>query len=306
MNPLSTPIDISPEVTLALQENRPVVALESSLICQGLPEPENLEIALASEAILRGHNVVPATIAILEGKARLGLSEEQIRWLAAHREIPKVNLANLAATLAQGQSGACTVSATLTLAARAGIQVMATGGIGGVHRDADRSFDLSSDLTALAQCPLMVVCAGAKAILALPQTLEALETLGVPVAGWKTSRLPAFYSRDSGCALELRFDSKRQAVDLYRAQRALNLPQGLLIGNPIPEAVEIPREEIEPWIEQALEQAQRENIHGKAMTPFLLSRLKQLSGDRTLRANLALIENNVRLAAALAREMAGQ
>jgi pseudouridine-5'-phosphate glycosidase len=301
---LAPPIDISPEVEFALKESRPVVALESSLICQGLPEPENLEIALSSEAILRGHNVVPATIAILEGKAHIGLSEEQIRWLAAHREISKANLANLAAILAQGQSGACTVSATLTLAARAGIQVMATGGIGGVHRDADRTFDLSSDLTALAQCPLMVVCAGAKAILALPQTLEALETLGVQVAGWKTSRLPAFYSRDSGCALELRFDSERQAVELYRAQRALDLPQGLLIGNPIPEEMEIPREEIEPWIEQALQQARRENIQGKALTPFLLSRLKQLSGNRTLRANLALIENNVRLAAALAREMA--
>jgi len=304
MDPLSPLVEISPEVELARKENRPVVALESSLICQGLPEPENLEIALASEAILRGHNVVPATIAILDGKAHIGLSEEQLRWLAAHRGIPKANLANLAATLAQGQSGACTVSATLTLAARTGIRVMATGGIGGVHRDADRSFDLSCDLTALAQCPLIVVCAGAKAILALPQTLEALETLGVPVAGWKTSRLPAFYSRDSGCALELRCDSERQVVDLYRAQRALHLPQGLLIGNPIPPEMEIPREEIKPWIEQALQQARRENIHGKALTPFLLSRLRQLSGARTLHVNLALIENNVRLAAALAREMA--
>jgi pseudouridine-5'-phosphate glycosidase len=303
MTHFSPLIDISPEVTLALKENRPIVALESSLICQGLPEPENLEVALASEAILRGHNVVPATIALLEGKAHIGLSEEQIRWLAAHREIPKANLANLAAILAQGRSGACTVSATLTLAARTGIQVMATGGIGGVHRDAERTFDLSCDLTALAQCPLIVVCAGAKAILALPQTLEALETLGVPVAGWKTSQLPAFYSRDSGCALELRFDSERQAVELYRTQRALDLPQGLLIGNPIPEEMEIPARK-SSLDRTGATTAQRENIHGKALTPFLLSRLKQLSGDRTLRANLALIENNVRLAAALAREMA--
>jgi len=242
-------------------------------------------------------------IAILEGKAHIGLSEEQIRWLAAHREIPKANLANLAAILAQGQSGACTVSATLTLAARAGIQVMATGGIGGVHRDADRSFDLSCDLTALAQCPLIVVCAGAKSILDLPSTLEMLETMGVPVLGYGTDEFPAFFSRSSGFKTSARVDSPQEVANFARAHWDIGMPSAILVCQPIAEEDEIPREEIDPIEKQASREAQEQKISGQALTPFLLQRVNELTNGKSMRANLAFLLNNAHLAAQIAKLM---
>jgi len=298
---MPSPLFVSKEVEQALEQARPVVALESSLISQGLPRPCNLEIALRSEALLRREGVTPATVAILDGRAHVGLSEQQIERLAEHDEIAKVNLCNLPALLAKSESGACTVAGTLWPASKAGVRVMATGGIGGVHRDVAHSMDISSDLTALARYPMVVVSAGIKSVLALAETLEVLETLGVPVVGWKTSELPAFYCRASGCRLEMRVDSAEEVAAIERNAHAMGYPGAILVMNPIPVEDEIPRVEIEPWIEQALQTATESGVRGKALTPFLLSRLEQLSGRRTLEANLALIENNVRRAAEIAK-----
>ncbi len=295
---------IREEVREALSRGAPVVALESSLICQGLPPPNNVEIAQKSERLLRDQGVIPATVAILEGKAHVGLSDQQLRWLADQPNVSKANLSNLAILLGSGQTGACTVSATIALASEAGIRVMATGGIGGVHRGAEESMDISSDLVALARCPMVVVSAGVKAVLDLPKTLESLETHGVSVVGWRTDEFPAFYSRTSGCRLETQVDQVREIAQVFGRLRDLRLPGGVLVANPVPAEAEIPASEIQPWIDAALEEAQAAGVRGKALTPFLLSRLEQLSGGRTLQANLAVIENNVKLAAEIARAMA--
>lgn len=292
------------KVRRAVQREEPVVALESSLICQGLPFPHNLDIARKSERLLEEQGVTPATVAILEGKAHIGLTDEQLRWLAEHPEVPKANLANLAILLGCGENGACTVSATVSLAAEAGIRVMATGGIGGVHREAEQSMDISGDVVALARCPIIVVSAGAKAVLDLPKTLEAFETYGVPVVGWKTDEFPAFYSRTSGCRLETKVEQVQEISRIFGRLRGLRFPGGVLVANPVPAEAEIPASEIEPWIEAALEEARAEGARGKALTPYLLSRLEQLSAGRTLETNLAIIENNVRLAAEIARALA--
>ena len=278
----------------------PVVALESTVIAHGLPAPHNLETARACEAAVRAAGARPATIAIIDGQPVIGLDEAQMQAVAESRDVAKVNLANLASVISAGRCGATTVAATLHLARRAGIHVFATGGIGGVHRGAAASFDISADLTALARYPLVVVCAGAKAILDLPKTLEALETLGVPVVGYGTDELPAFYSRASGLRLELRADAPAEVAALARTHWQYGGAGAVLVVAPVPVEDEIPAHEISGLIDDALAAATQQQISGKAVTPFLLAQLAERSGGRSLRANMSLLRHNARLAGEIA------
>ncbi len=280
-----------------------VVALESTVIAHGLPVPHNLQLARDCEAIVREQNAEPATIGIVAGRTVIGLDEAQLSEMASRNDVAKVNLSNLAQILTEQKWGATTVAASLCLAQRAGLRVFATGGIGGVHRGAGESFDISADLTALARFPLITVCAGAKAILDLPKTMEALETLGVPVVGYQTDELPAFYSRMSGIALDLHADTPVQVAMLARTHWELGNTSAVLVVNPIPPADEIPAHEIADVIEEALTAAQEQNILGKAVTPFLLARIAEKTQGRSLQANLALLKNNARLAAQIACEL---
>jgi pseudouridine-5'-phosphate glycosidase len=294
-------LDLQPEVAAALAAGAPVVALESTLIAHGMPWPHNLETGQRLEAEVRGHGAVPATIAVMHGRLKAGLSDDELQVLARQGpSIPKASRCDLAALLARGAHGATTVAATMIVAALAGIRVFATGGIGGVHRGAERSFDISADLLELAQTPVAVVCAGAKSILDLGLTLEVLETQGVPVVGYRTGTLPAFYVRDSGHRLAQRVDSPEDAARLLQAQWTLGLKGGVVLANPIPPAHEMPRERIDAAIAQALAEADAQGIHGKASTPFLLARVAALTGDDSLQANIALVLNNARLAAQVA------
>jgi pseudouridylate synthase len=293
-------LEIAPEVRAALAESRPVVALESTIISHGLPAPRNLETARQLEAELRAGGAVPATVALMDGRIRVGLSGGDLERLAGEEKVAKVSRADLPAVLAAGATGATTVAATMICAALAGIRVFATGGIGGVHRGAAESFDVSADLQELGRTPVAVVCAGAKAILDLPKTLEVLETLGVPVIGYRCDSLPAFYSRDSDLAVPLRCDSAAEIAQVMAAKWELGLSGGLVIANPIPAEQEIPAAEIAAWIDAALAEAGRQGIRGKEVTPFLLARLEALSGGASLEANVALVLNNARLAAAIA------
>ncbi|HWQ32819.1 MAG TPA: pseudouridine-5'-phosphate glycosidase [Blastocatellia bacterium] len=279
---------------------RPLVALESTVIAHGLPAPHNLETARACEAAVRAAGAQPATIAIIDGQPVIGLDETQMQAIAERRDVAKVNLANLAGVIGAGRTGATTVAATLHLARRAGIHVFATGGIGGVHRGAAASFDISADLTALARYRLIVVCAGAKAILDLPKTLEALETLGVPVVGYGTDELPAFYSRASGLRLELRADTPAEVAALARTHWEYGCSGAVLVVAPVPVEDEVPAAEISELIEEALAEAAQQNISGKAVTPFLLGRIAERSGGRALQANISLLRNNARIAAEIA------
>ncbi len=297
-------VEILPEVQEALAARRPVVALESTIITHGMPSPRNLETARAVAAAVRAGGAVPATIAILDGRIRIGLEPNELERLAGERDVAKVSRADLPAVLAAGGAGSTTVAATMICADLAGIRVFATGGIGGVHRGAELSFDVSADLQELARTPLAVVCAGAKAILDLPKTLEVLETLGVPVIGYGCDELPAFYSRASGLAVPLRRDSAAEIAAVMRTKWDLNLAGGLVIANPIPAAAEIPAAEIAGQIESALAEAAAQGIQGKAVTPFLLARLEELSGGASLDANVALVLNNARLAAEIATAFA--
>ena len=275
------------------------VALESTVIAHGLPYPQNLETALRLEAIVREEDAVPCTIGIISGDAIVGLSEAQIRLLATEVDVQKVSWRDLPIVTSQGGHGATTVAATMWLAHRRNVQVFATGGIGGVHRGG--GFDISNDLEALAQVPMVVVCAGAKAILDLAATREMLEMRGVTVVGYQTDEMPAFYSRTSGLPVDIRCDTPEAVADVVRARRDLGLPGATLVTVPIPEAAAIPREEIEPAIAQALDEADARGLRSAEVTPFLLARLGELTGDRSLRANLALLENNARVAARIAR-----
>lgn len=293
-------LEVAPEVRAALAEGRPVVALESTIISHGLPAPRNLETARQLEAELRGGGAVPATVALMDGRIRVGLSAGELERLAGAEEVAKVSRADLPAVLAAGATGATTVAATMICAELAGIRVFATGGIGGVHRGAAESFDVSADLQELARTPVAVVCAGAKAILDLPKTLEVLETLGVPVIGYGCDELPAFYSRESGLAVPLRRDSAAEIAAVMRAKWDLALGGGLVIANPIPSEQEIPAAEVAAWIDAALAEAGRQGVRAKEVTPFLLARLEALSGGASLEANVALVLNNARLAAAIA------
>ncbi|WP_193369724.1 pseudouridine-5'-phosphate glycosidase [Pelagibius marinus] len=293
-------VEILPEVQEALAAGRPVVALESTIITHGMPAPRNLKTARAVAREVRAGGAVPATIAILDGRIRIGLEPDELERLAGERDVAKVSRADLPAVLAAGGVGSTTVAATMICAALAGIRVFATGGIGGVHRGAELSFDVSADLQELARTPVAVVCAGAKAILDLPKTLEVLETLGVPVIGHGCDELPAFYSRASGLAVPLRRDSAAEIATVMRTKWDLNLGGGLVVANPIPAEAEIPAAEIAGHIDTALAEAAAQSIQGKEVTPFLLARLEELSGGASLDANVALVLNNARLAAEIA------
>jgi pseudouridine-5'-phosphate glycosidase len=299
-----TDFSITADVAAALMAGRGVVALESTVIAHGLPAPHNLALARECEALVRERGAAAATVGIIAGRATVGLSESQLEELAARTDVAKVNLSNLAHVIATGRWGATTVAATMQLAARAGIRVFATGGIGGVHRGAEQSFDVSADLTALSRFPLVVVCAGAKAILDLPKTLEVLETLGVPVVGYQTDELPAFYSRTSGLRLDLRADTPGEITALARAHWELGNTGAMLVTVPVPATDEVPAEEIAAIIDEAIAEAARRNVSGKAVTPFLLARIAERSGGRALGANLALLKNNARLAAEIASALA--
>jgi pseudouridine-5'-phosphate glycosidase len=306
--PTMTPnpcLDLHPEVAQALAAGRPVVALESTIISHGMPYPQNVATAMRVEAEVRAHGAVPATVAIVDGRLKAGLSAQQVEQLGrSGREVAKVSRRDIPFIVAAGQTGATTVAATMIIAAQAGIAVFATGGIGGVHRGAAHSFDVSADLQELACTPVAVVCAGAKSILDLRLTLEYLETQGVPVIGHGTDLLPAFYTRDSEFKVDYRLDSAAEIARVMRAKWAMGLRGGLVVANPIPQAYAMPRDAVDAAIAQALHEAQVQGVTGKETTPFLLARVTELTGGDSLAANIQLVLNNARLAAAIATEYA--
>jgi pseudouridine-5'-phosphate glycosidase len=296
-------LDIHPDVAQAMAQRRPVVALESTIISHGMPYPQNVATALQVEAEVRAHGAVPATIAIVNGRLKAGLSAAEIELLGqTGRSVVKVSRRDIPFIVASGATGATTVAATMAVAAMAGIRVFATGGIGGVHRGAQQSFDVSADLQELAQTPVAVVCAGAKSILDLGLTLEYLETHGVPVVGYQTPWLPAFFTRDSAYKVDYQLDSARAIAQVMHAKWGMDLGGGLVVANPIPEAFAMPRAAIDAAVEQALTEAQQQGIAGKESTPFLLARVCELTGGDSLAANIQLVLNNARLAAAIAGE----
>lgn len=290
----------SPEVSAALDAGRAVVALESTIITHGMPWPRNLETAQEVERVVRDAGATPATIAVLEGQLHIGLTAAELERLAQAKEVAKLSRADLAVCMAQGGTGATTVAATMIAAELAGIEVFATGGIGGVHKGAEETFDISADLQELAATRVSVIAAGAKAILDLPKTLEVLETLGVPVIAYGQDDFPAFWSASSGIKAPLRMDSAETIAAAHRMRARLGLPGGQLIANPIPASAEISRAELVPVIAQAMEDAAALGIAGKAVTPFLLQRIFDLTGGASLEANIALVLNNARLGAAVA------
>ena len=301
MNPVS--IQIKPEVADALQAKRPVVALESTLITHGLPYPDNLATARAIEAAVRDTNVgaIPATIAILRGQITVGLDDAQLEYLATAKGVRKCSRRDLGIAVAHGLDGATTVAGTMIVAALAGIGVFATGGIGGVHRG--HPFDVSADLEELGRTPITVVCAGAKSLLDLPLTLEQLETRGVPVIGYGTDELPAFYSRTSGLPVDARADTPEQVAAIVRARRALGVGGGELVAVPVPAADELPHAEAEAAIAEATRLADESGISGAAITPFILAKIAELTDGRSKRANVALLLNNARVAARIAQAL---
>lgn len=297
-------LTFAPDVARALKDGAPVVALESTIITHGMPFPQNVETARAVEAEVRAQGAVPATMAVMGGRIHVGLTEGELEALGQAKDVAKISRADIAACIASGRTGATTVAATMICARLAGIPVFATGGIGGVHRGAETSFDISADLPELAQTAVTVVAAGAKAILDLPKTLEWLETAGVPVIAYGQDQFPAFWSRESGLKAPLRMDSADQIAAAARMRAALGLPGGQLVANPIPVEAEISRAEIMPVVEAALAEAAAQGIAAKAVTPFLLQRIFELTEGRSLAANIALVMNNARLGAAIAGAMA--
>jgi pseudouridine-5'-phosphate glycosidase len=298
MNPAL--LDIAPEVQAALQAGGPVVALESTIITHGMPYPQNVETARAVEAVVREGGAVPATIAIVGGRIKVGLEADTLEWLGTATDVMKLSRADLPFAVATGRHGATTVAATMICAHLAGVPVFATGGIGGVHRGVEATMDISADLDELARTPVTVVCAGAKAILDLPRTLEYLETRGVPVVGYRTDRFPAFWSRTSELPAPLRIDTADDIAALVRTKAELGLEGGVLVANPVPQEHEIPAAEIAGYIETALAEASKRGIAGKAVTPFLLSHMFEITGGRSLATNIALVRNNAALAARIA------
>ena len=292
-------LNIATEVGNALRDQRAVVALESTVIAHGLPRPQNMETAQRLETVVRNEGGVPATIAILDGKLFVGLSDYHLQLLADGNDIKKISTRDISVAVAQGWNGATTVASTIWIANRAGIKVFATGGIGGVHRGSLP--DVSADLPELARTPIIVVCSGAKIVLDLPATREWLETHGVTVVGYQCDELPAFYSRRSGLAIDVRAESPVDVAVIFRAQQALGLESALLVVVPVPAEFEVPTEDLQQALATALEDAERKEITGAALTPFLLSQMAERSGGATLRANIALLENNARVAAAIAR-----
>jgi pseudouridine-5'-phosphate glycosidase len=300
------PLVLAGEVEAALAAGRAVVALETTIVTHGMPWPENFETALAVEAIIRDGGAVPATIAVIDGKIRVGLDRATLEALARGGDILKLSRADLAYGLSSGRTGALTVAATMIAAKLAGIKVFATGGIGGVHRGAEDSFDISADLTEFSRTAVTVVAAGPKALLDLPKTLEMLETLGVPVVCYRSDEFPAFWSRSSGLPAPIRLDAAKDIAEFLRAREALGLDGGVLVANPVPAEAEIPAAEIAGHIETALREAAAAGIAGKAVTPFLLDAIYRSTGGRSLLTNIALVKNNVRLAAEIAVELAKQ
>ncbi|HCV70445.1 MAG TPA: pseudouridine-5-phosphate glycosidase [Agrobacterium sp.] len=294
------PIVYSQEVAAAKQRGAPIVALESTIITHGMPYPGNIEMAEGVEQIIRDQGAVPATIAVIHGTLHIGLEKEQLEALAQTTDAMKVSRADIAFAIAERRTGATTVAATMIAAARAGIRVFATGGIGGVHKGAEETFDISADLTELAKTGVIVVCAGAKAILDIPKTLEVLETNGVPVVTFGSEEFPAFWSRSSGLPSPLSLNSPSAIANFQTTREQLGIDGGMLIANPVPEEDEIPREEMEIYINRAISHAEREDITGKAVTPFLLGDIFRLTDGRSLATNIALVRNNAQLAAEIA------
>ena len=301
---MTLPVEFSAEVAAARAAGSAIVALESTNITHGMPYPQNVDTARIVEGDIRAHGATPATIAVMQGRIHIGLSDDQLTALGQASNVAKLSRADLAACIALGGTGATTVAATMICARLAGIGVFATGGIGGVHRGAETSFDISADLMELAQTPVTVIAAGAKAILDLPKTLEVLETQGVPVIAFGQDEFPAFWSRSSGLKAPLRMDSAAQIAAAHRMRGLLALPGGQLIANPIPLSAELPRDEITPHIEAALAEAVAKGIAAKAVTPFLLQRIFELTKGRSLTANIELVRNNARLGAEIAVELA--
>jgi pseudouridylate synthase len=297
-------LSLTAEVRDALREGRPVVALESTIISHGMPYPQNVATATEVEEIIRGHGVIPATIAVLGGRPRIGLGAADLELLATSPEVAKVSLRDLPYVIARGAHGATTVAATMRLAALAGIRVFVTGGLGGVHRGAPQTFDVSADLTELAQTDVAVVSAGVKSILDIGLTLETLETLGVPVLAYGTGEFPAFFSRGSGFAAPMRSDSPEEIAAVLRTKWSLGIAGGLVIANPIPAADEIPADRIGGIIDQALRDLDANGVTGKDATPYLLGRIVEITGGESLRANIALVKNNAHLGARIARAYA--
>jgi pseudouridylate synthase len=297
-------LTFSPAVATARQNRTPIVALESTIITHGMPWPQNVETARLVEQTVRDAGATPATIAVMAGRIHIGLTDAELETLGQSRNVAKLSRADLAHCLASGQTGATTVAATMICAHLAGIASFATGGIGGVHRGAETSLDISADLSELAQTPVTVVCAGAKAILDIPKTLEVLETHGVPVIAYGQDDMPAFWSRSAGLRAPLRCNTPKEIARAVTTRASLGLSGGHLIANPIPAADEIPREVITPFIETALTEAAAKGIQAKAVTPFLLQRIFELTGGKSLTANIALVRNNARLAAEIATAMA--
>ena len=297
-------LDISPEVSQALADHKPVVALESTIISHGMPYPQNVETALKVNQIIRDCGAVPATVAIIGGRLKAGCSREEIEHLGKKGQaVTKVSRRDLPVIVSKGLDGATTVATTMIIAHMAGIQVFATGGIGGVHRGAETTMDISADLEELAQTPVMVVCAGAKSILDLGLTLEYLETKGVPVIGYGTDELPAFYTRRSGFGVDYQLDTPEEIAGAFRAQRGMGLKTGMLVTNPIPEEFSMDPAVINKAIDEAVAEAQAQGIHGKATTPFLLAKIKDITGGDSLDSNIQLVFNNARLAAAIAASL---
>ena len=298
-------LSISPEVQEALQSGKPIVALESTIISHGMPYPQNVETALRVEQTIRENGAVPATIAIIGGKLKAGCTPEEIEYLGKKgHEVTKASRRDLPVLIARGADGATTVTTTMIIASMAGIKIFATGGIGGVHRGAQTTMDISADLEELAQTQVMVICAGAKSILDLGLTLEYLETHGVPVIGYQTEELPAFYTRKSGFKVDYRLDSPKELADAFRAKIDLRLKGGMLVTNPIPEEYSMPSDVINKAIDEAVAESVRLGIHGKESTPFLLAKIKDITGGDSLAANIQLVLNNARLAAKTAVELA--
>jgi pseudouridine-5'-phosphate glycosidase len=297
-------LDLSDEVRRALAQGDPVVALESTIITHGMPHPQNVATAREVETVVRANGAVPATIAVMGGRIKVGLSDAELDWLGTATGVMKLSRADLPFAVATGRHGSTTVAATMICADLAGIRVFATGGIGGVHRGVEDTLDISADLDELAATPVAVVCAGAKAILDLPRTLEYLETRGVPVIGFGTDRFPAFWSRTSDLPVPLRLDTPEAIADLMNAKEALGLTGGLLVANPVPADDEIPQAEMRDYIEEALREAKRQGVTAKAVTPFLLGHLNTLTAGRSLTTNIALVKNNAALAARLSAALA--
>ncbi|TVY01357.1 pseudouridine-5'-phosphate glycosidase [Cohnella terricola] len=299
-NQASQYLTFTDEVKDALANNKPIVALETTIISHGMPYPQNIEMARKVEQIIRDNGAVPATIGLLDGRIKIGLNEQELEAFATNKQVEKVSRRDFPYILSSGKIGATTVAATMIGAALAGIEVFATGGIGGVHREGETTMDISADLTELAHTNVAVVCAGAKSILDIGRTLEFLETHGVPVVGYKTDEFPSFYARESGFGVDFRLDEPAQVADALRKKWELGLNGGAIIANPVPEESALKHAEIESVIQQALDEAKAQNITGKKVTPFLLARIKELTGGKSLETNIALVYHNAQVAAQIA------